>query len=179
MITSVFNVEQNMVNVSPWRHRIICNILRPQHTRRRFQHQRALHLVQRSKPQQLSRNPYYFLSDIPLTSSTRTWLLHAWVVNLATVSLASSSGMFLFMYIFPGLHLSVCFFPFPSLSFPFFPFFPCSCFLSALHSLAGASAGAWGHGEQQVAGSAAPRHLFALVAVTTTCIPVCNRILFF
>ena len=65
------------------------------------------------------RNPYYFLSDIPLTSSTRTWLLHAWVVNLATVSLASSSDMFLFMYIFPGLHLSVCSFPFPFLSFPF------------------------------------------------------------
>ena len=83
MITSVFNVEQNMVNVSPWRHRIICNILRPQHTRRRFQHQRALHLVQRSKPQQLSRNPYYFLSDIPLTSSTRH-VSTAWVVNIAT-----------------------------------------------------------------------------------------------
>ena len=165
-----------MVNVSPWRHRIICNILRPQHTRRRFQHQRALHLVQRSKTQQLSRNPYYFLSDIPLTSSTkhvstawvvniatpttsyptsrstRTWLLHAWVVNLATVSMASSSDMFLFIYILPGLHLSVCSFPFPFpflsfLSFLSFPFFPCFCFLSALHSLAGASAEAWGNGE--------------------------------
>jgi hypothetical protein len=61
------------------------------------------------------RNPYYFLSDIPLTSSTRTWLLHAWVVNLATVSMASSSDMFLFIYILPGLHLSVLFsLPMPS-----------------------------------------------------------------
>ena len=84
---------------------------RPQHTRHRFQHQRALHLVQRSKLRQLPRNPYYFLSDITPTSSTRTWFLHAWVVNLATVSLASSSDMFLFMYIFPGLHLFSFFSP--------------------------------------------------------------------